>query len=44
MDSNDSAAVVSSNSPHLEPRQQHEKEEETLSLDEDQSLYLVPFR
>lgn len=44
MDSNDSAAVISPNSPHLEPRQQDEREEETLSSDEDQSLYLVPFR
>lgn len=44
MDSNDSAAEISSNSPHLEPWQQEEKEEETLSLDENQSLYLVPFR
>lgn len=44
MDINDSAAEISSNSLHLEARQQEEKEEETLPLDEDQSLYLVPFR
>ncbi|KAI3450781.1 hypothetical protein Pfo_007446 [Paulownia fortunei] len=39
---NDSAAAISSNSLHFEPRQ--EDEEEPLSLDEDQRVYLVPFR
>ncbi|KAL1544548.1 Ubiquitin carboxyl-terminal hydrolase 8 [Salvia divinorum] len=44
MDSNDSASEISFSSLHLDPRQQEDKEEEPASLDEDRSLYLVPFR
>ncbi|XP_047977440.1 ubiquitin carboxyl-terminal hydrolase 8-like isoform X1 [Salvia hispanica] len=44
MDSNDSASEISFSSLHLDPRQQEDKQEEPVSSDEDQSLYLVPFR
>ncbi|KAL8496254.1 hypothetical protein ACS0TY_020096 [Phlomoides rotata] len=44
MDNDDTAAAISSNTLHSEPRQEEEKEEEPSSVDEDQRVYLVPFR
>lgn len=45
MESDDSAAAISSNFVHSEPRQEEEeKEQEASSADEDQRVYLVPFR